>query len=193
VTRKRKIRSTLALALLLGLTAEATAAPVFFHGAIGCPWLNYPSSIQSSVDANKQNSTSSNYRLDTTLGVFIPVSWEKTLGGLIINWTYDKFSLEQQSSQTSQFTFGPSLMRFYGPTPGAGLFWKTDIGLALAHASTSSAVTSLTSKPGIGLLAGVGYSFAARNARLLIKTEYAARLIEMKLYRTIVLGLGLLL
>ena len=187
----RSIRSILSL-VLLGLSAEAAAAPVFFHGAIGCPWLTYPGSIQTSVDANKQNSTSSNYRLDTTLGVFTSLSWEKSLGGLVMNWTYDKFSLEQQSSQTSQFTFGPSLMRFYGPSPGTGFFWKADVGLALAHASTSNKA-SLTSNPGLGLLAGGGYSFAARNARLLVKADYAARLIEMKLYLTIVIGLGLLL
>ncbi|NQU68689.1 MAG: hypothetical protein HQ510_12165 [Candidatus Marinimicrobia bacterium] len=161
----------------------------YTYWGLGMASIDYPTELQSLMDELKaMDGVSSSTICIDMLGFYWHID-PRTIGGVVINGTGDRVLQNDDWIQFNQYIYGGSLIKYVNDRFGSGPFIRTDIGLAKAVMQSSDGST-VTSKAGVGVLVGGGWSFDRGKTRILLNLNYAFRNIEDEKYGTLSFSVG---
>jgi len=173
----------------VSVESESTTESWYTYWSMGYASVSYPNELQEMID----------FLIDQPEVIHVPISidilgfyWHispKMIGGVIVNGTADRFSVEDVWIQINQFNYGASMMYYPGQAFGSGIVLRADIGLASLSVSNSDGAEA-NSETGFGMLAGLGWSFDFGGTRLLLNVNYAYRGVENETYNTLGFSVG---
>jgi len=160
--------------------------------AVGYAGTSYPSALQNSLDMISAQGSHYSAALDIP-AVYWPLRNRKTLIGGALNGVGDRYELNGNHIEISQFTIGFSMVHFLTGEIGDGLFFRTDLGVASLSVSDSYG-TTVSSDAGVGLLIGGGYAIpVSSETRMYLQGYFGSRTVEGDTYRSAGVTLGVML
>lgn len=187
--------------------------PWYAYWSIGYGDIDYPHSwddLESFMD--EADSMPGIYRSHISMDIFgfyWPVVDQKTMLGFVINGVSDwlvtdnyqeiyffgEFIYFDDIITIDTFSYGLSMMRFFGTELGDGLLLRGDIGLAeyrITYKYGGSEIRE-TSDMGLGYLVGIGYGIPVfSNSHLLFSFNYSNRHIEGDDFKNYIFSVGIM-
>lgn len=191
---KRLFAMALLVCLVLASTGTAKAAPESWYTYWGIGWAkpSYPDEVSNTFDRLKDADFKNMSLSLDLLGFYWPLPNQQTIAGVILNANGDRYYKGDDWMQMNSYLLSASVMHFFGPEPGAGLFLRADLGMAWLALSSSETDTSGSDK-GFGALVGGGYGLPiSEGTRLLLNVNYALRRVEGDSYTSLGIGAGFL-
>lgn len=155
----------------------------YFYAGLGWAGPSYPASLQESFDALNSQPGVSHFPLSMDLlGFYFPMTSDhRTALGPIVSGVGDRWTIGTEWMQFNQYTYGVSLLHFFGANMGDGFFLRADAGAARNVLMESSTFLEgiAVSDWGVGALLGAGYGWGINDqTRFLMNANYSYRSIQ---------------
>ena len=129
----------------------------YFSFYLGYSDITYFNSLQRDIDNLKSMSGVDHTPLSIGFGVYFPFNEHKTMAGVVLQGSGDRFSKGSDFSQINTYLFGASISHSLTGCIGNGFFVKGDLGLSWMIIDDSGYYKPIASEKDLGFELNFGY------------------------------------